>query len=275
MIFGPDRDVERVTPTEDCEKTIGDTTIEAEACELNDTLTHRTTIDGASGIVTEGQIDTSSETGVVSLTSNPSSTVAGPVKLKFDADDIDGLRRMCYISDQDEQEKLDKIKREESQTSNVKDKYDPNGSGVFSQNAFRADVGLSSDVFDQECEYMRDRPVDADKVNEVEYFIPGVSGGVSASMDSIVPAQGTPASLGLIQEDIEQAARAAENLRADFSVNSCYSHMLLDDGTFGGDYEYARLTEENLRRLRDGEDLETFTTRKPIQETDEETKQFC
>jgi len=277
MSFSPGRDVPRKEPAEDCVKTLGNTTINAEACELNDRLYHRTSLNSLKNIVEDGSIKPSKETGVVSFTSNPSSFVGGAIRTKMDVDEVNTLpplRRMCYVTDDEEREKLEEKKRNKRENMEKGGRFDPGDTGVFSPNRFRAEVGLSTPTYSRECEFMSDDEVDADNIEKVELFVEGNGGIVNTTGGrGVADVNTTYNGLGQLRDKIEQAKDVAQENGFEFGVNSCYSYMLVDSGQFVGDYKYAKLDQDNLKRLANGEELKTFTQSDRIDPRNVET--FC
>jgi len=262
MSFGPDRNVPEKEPTEDCVRTIGDTTVEAEACELNNRLYHRTKPDNIHDIIDDGVIRPSDETKVVSLSSNPSHFFGGEVRLNMDADEVD-TRRMCYTETDEADTKL--LEKQ----SQAMERFDPEQGdrNIFSRDRFRARVGLNSDAYDQECEFMSDEPVDVEATEEVEYFIPWKAGGkVSAERSFPKFADASRGFSGGFQgfrDRLENVREAAERLNAGFSVNSCFPYLRIEAGISP---KFAKLDRENLERLANGEELKTVDGRPDVLE---------
>jgi len=272
MSFGPDRNVPEKKPTEECEKSIGDTTLEALACEINGRLYHRTRPENIHSIIDDGVIRPSEETKVVSLSSNPSHFYGGTVRLNMESNEID-TRRMCYTKTDEETSKLDE------KQSQAMEEFDPEQSDldIFSRDRYRASVGLNSDVYEQECEFMSDEPVDVEATEEVEYFIP-FRGGGTVSAERAFP-KFADASRGFsggqtgLRDKIQDVKEAADRLDADFSVNSCFPYLKVAGGISP---TFAKLDKENLERLANGDELKTINGKPDVlKDGDKQPPVFC
>jgi len=276
--FGDKRSVERVTADQACTRNVEGERLAAQKCDKDEGLFHRTSTEAVLDIVDDGELKPSDETGVVSLTSNPSSFVGGATRFRFNPSRLAGqTRAMCYVpSNTRASEKLKELRSEANRNTDKGDKYDPFNLGTFSANRFRAENGISTNVYERECEYMSDKPVDLDKAEEVEYFIKGGGGIVNADNDAVAPLKQTYGGIEPLREEIQKAKKAADRVGADFSVNSCFSVLKVEDGSFMGNYEYAKLDKENLERLENGEELKTFERSEPIRfDSDIVAPKFC
>jgi len=276
--FGEDRSLERVTADQACTRNVEGERIAAKKCDKDKGLFHRTKTKDVLDIVDDGELKPSDETGVVSLTSNPSSFVGGATRFRFRPSRLAGqTRAMCYVPPNTRAgDKLSKLRSEANKNTDKGGKYDPFEQGTFSPNRFRAENRISTDVYENECEHMSDKPVDLGKAEEVEYFIKGGGGIVNADNGAVAGLKQTYGGIEPLREEIQKAKKAADRVGADFSVNSCFSVLKVEDGTFMGDYEYAKLDQENLERLKNGEQLKTFQRSQPIREdSDIVAPKFC
>jgi len=220
------------------EKRINDEIIHCLICDHSDELYHRSTARNLTKIAENGEIKPSADTKVVSLSASGHHTFGGPIRLKFNKRDLVNAEPMCYAKGDDY-----------SKYSSIRDSR---VSDEFPLNRVSADLGVTSSIYDEECEVMSRESIPTDRIEESEYWLTGLSTyNVSCrrQLPSYIDGTGWG---GRVWEDvkreIDEARSAANRLGVPFTVKSCFSQVRLGWNT------YMPLDEENLKRMSNGQE---------------------
>jgi hypothetical protein len=226
-------------------------------CPKGERLFHRTHADKLEGILEDGEISPSEskhgleDTGITSMSSNPSHTFGGSVRLVMDPKRIDGLEPVCYYDHDEMEEKVfeleDMVKEE-----------DPN----IMPNEWRAKYGINPlNPYADECEWFTREDIEKEAIDRIEYWYPWRRPSSNCSCENKGPKYAMGYAWGRnffedVKEDIEESREMAEKMGVDFEVRSCFKWLQKKkDKRNSRAKEWCRLDEDNLDRLKEGEDL--------------------
>lgn len=239
-------------------------------------LYHRTEIDNLKKIAKEGEIKPSSETHVVSLSSNPDHTFGGVVRLVVDKEGVDA-KPMCYFPFNEENLK---------NSSDAEREYREKINKRAMPNEFYAYCGISPDVYAGESEFMSKKPVKSNKIKKVEYWLSNPIHNVSC--ENCYPPYlsydvWSGKEFSQVKEEIKETKEIAEDINADFEVKSCFKYMSVPCRSIGeGNYDVCdvELNKENLKRLGRLENPVPFhkgysSELSRRSEVDKDTKNWC
>ena len=227
--------------TEPCRAVTPYGTAEGKKSSLGNEVNRLVTVEDFDGIAKKGEIEPSRYTEVVSLSTCPTQTYGGKVRLVLDSEGIkDKLIPTCYIpfdteverGMEDEAHRLAKEGKE------------------WTYNYVRAKYAISPDIYDAECQYEAREPISLkETLKRVEYWIGGIKPqDFNVGCERLHPHIAGPYSTAQDYLDhIQRAKRIAENLSVPFEVKSCFSKLRASW------YTAIELNEENLRKFAAGE----------------------
>lgn len=232
--------------------------IHGKKCIQGTELNRLVSLEDFKGISQRGQILPSKTTEHVSLSSCPTQTYGGEVRLILDAAKVSQLetfKPMCYLplryfeESPHKKEVMAQVGEEVSQLS-VQGKDD-------AHNYVRAKYGIGEAIFASECEFETYEPVPIKStLKRVEFWIGEWEKrpGIQMSCDNFTPAMaGIYADPQDYVERIQEAKHIAKKLGVPFKVKSCFKKLCPGVRGFLPSTERAiELTEENLAKLGEG-----------------------
>ena len=238
----PYRDVCKAT--EHCKAVTPYGTAEGKKSTLGDEVNRLVTVDDFDRIAEKGEIEPSRYTEAVSLSTCPTQTYGGKVRLVLHSERIkDKLIPMCYISRDHEANEIEAGMDEEALAEEAKGRE-------WGTNYVRAKYAVSPDVYSAECQCeARERVPLERNLKRIEYWI----GGIKPQDFNVGCENFHPHVAGLYSrpedylEQIRRTKRIAEKLGVPFEVKSCFNKVR------AGWYTAIELNEENLRRFAEGE----------------------
>ena len=240
--------------TEPCKAVTPYGTVEGKKSTLGDEVNRLVTVEDFDRIAEKGEIEPSRYTEAVSLTTCPTQTYGGKVRLVLHSETMkDKLIPMCYIPFDTEVEKrmedeAHKLAREGKE---------------WTYNYVRAKYAISPDIYARESQYETREPVSLkENLKRVEYWIGGVKpGDFNVGCERLHPHIAGPYSTPEDYLDhIQRAKGIAEKLGVPFEVKSCFNKLR------AGWYTAIELNEENLRKFAEGE-IPSSKPEKEISET--------
>jgi len=230
------------------EKQLLEETIKCVECHEDDGLFHRTTVKNLEKIKESGKL-TPSEIGAISLSSSDEHTYGGNIRIVFDEDKINQpLEKMCYISDENSEQKYDRISDREVRERSYMEKFP-----IYAYNKFAADMGITHGIYKSECEVMARKPISLDKIKKIEYWLAPKTMDFNPSCNNYHPHSIDIQDItwGKTQGEIMKAKKIAEELGVPFEVKSCFNAAV--DYMFGI-RKYYPLDKENLERIKNGKE---------------------
>ena len=212
---------------------------EGKMCPLGPEVNRLVTVEDFERIAEKGVVEPNKYTGVVSLSSCPTQTYGGTVRLVFDTEKIkDKLIPMCYVSPKSKV--MCEIEKEADKLTNK---------GVPRARDYAyAKYAVSPDFYARECEYESRQPIPLKgTLKRVEYWIGMHPHAFNLSCERTYPHRaGDWISPEDYLEEIQKVRKIAEKLGVPFQVKSCFNKLMVSWN------KAIELTPENLKKLAEG-----------------------
>lgn len=237
--------------------------VEGLKCELTEEVNHNTTVESAVKIVESGTLKSGAVRHVlgqdaVSLSSCPTQSFGGNVKLVFDSKKIlDKLRAMCYVNFGriwDEKMMDSRPGPYEDVDRGLGKEATEEVNGPRGSNRVHAKYAVQRKIYDKECEYLayEDIPLRGN-LKRIEYWMPWrgfKAASYSHGCDGASPKHANvhndlTDNLGM---NIEKIKNAADRAGVDFDLKSCFTALKV---ARYGDNKFVPLTEENLEKMKE------------------------
>lgn len=220
---------------------IGGREVECEVCNDVEEVFHRTYVKNLKGILRDGALLPSKETGAVSMSAAEKHTYGGTVRLRFNRDDIPELEQMCYFNIDNPGIEIylkerDRLWNEEGSSPNRAD----------------ATLGATLGAYKSECEVFSKKAIPIEKVKGVEYWIATILQFIENSNVTCInrPPVANAWSDGTWEKALSEmkiVRSFAKKLGVPFKVDSCFNQVNT------GFHSYIKLTDENIEKLSQGE----------------------
>jgi len=212
---------------------------EGKTCPLGPEVNRLVTVEDFERIAEKGVVEPNKYTGVVSLSSCPTQTYGGTVRLVFDTEKIkDKLIPMCYVPSNNKV--MCKIDKEANKLINK---------GIpRALDCIRAKYAVSPDLYAKECEYESRQPIPLkETLKRVEYWIGGFPNSFNISCEIQIPHRaGDWIGIDEYLEQMQKTRKIAEKLGVPFQVKSCFNKLMVSWN------KAIELTPENLKKLAEG-----------------------